>query len=356
MVARVNTPPSDGRPALAGTRMVWRATLAILVAGLCRATAAAAAPPATRPAVPIEALWVWPHLYTTDAGAQDRLLDFCQRQGFDRLLVQVPWAAPARPAATGPATRPASPPPSIADPAGFARLIAEAAKRHVAVEALDGAADMGQADQRPHTLATVNAIVAFNRTLLAGSRLVGLHWYIAPYVLPDWKRQATRPRVETDYLQMLADTRRALRAAGSDLTLATDIAWWYAAKTTPGDDCTVTFDGRTQNFHRHIQDLTDYVGILSFRPPSPGADTLAAAVAAEQAYAGHIGKFVCPALETTELTETPQISFFGRPAAAFQAERHAAESTLAARPGYGGLIVNNYPAVVAILEPDRPAK
>ena len=331
------------------------------VAAIALAFAADAAP-STRPAANvarpdplISGMWVWEPVYVSDVGEQDRLLAFCQRQGINRLLVQVPWKkgsaqivhpTPEDAARAGTAVHP-----EIDHPAELARLIAEAAKRHIVVEALDGAPHMGDKVHWAESLATVDALLAFNQTLPADARFAGVHWDIEPYVRPDWKDAAGRLKIEAETLQLLSDAKRRLVYAGSAMTLSVDIPMWYDNLTAPDDNCFVTFDGQRKNFHEHIQDVVDYVGIMSYRQKALGPNSTSAMAAGELAYAERIGKFACPAFETIELPETPTITFFGQPLATFLAERKLLTDTLQDRPGYGGLLLHHYTSLRALLEP-----
>ena len=321
--------------------------------------AGAAAHAASRPDPLISGLWVWKPDYISDIGEQDRMLEFCQRQGFNRLLVQVPWVAGSaqivhpKPGEAPPDGGALHPQINYADQ--FARLIAEAAKRKIAIEALDGAPYMGDRVHQPETLATVDAILAFNAKLPADAKLAGIHWDIEPYVRPDWKVQASRETIEKDYLRLLSDTKKKLADAGGKLTLSVDIPMWYDTKTEANDSCVVAFNGRTKNFHEHIQDLTDYIGIMSYRQKAVGPNSTSFHVAAEMAYAEKIGKFVVPAFETVELKETPQITFFGKDAATLNAQRTKLADLFKDRPGFGGIFLHHYASVRAILEPETGA-
>lgn len=337
--------------------------LAAALLGLALLTPAAstAAPTATtrpaatnRPATPIAGLWVWQPQYVRDLAEQDELLAFCQRQGFNRLLVQIPWkkgtAQVVHPKPDDVVKAGSALNPEIDHPTEFARLIAEAARRGIVVEALDGAPYMGDKVHWPETLATVDALLKFNAALPADARFVGIHWDIEPYVRPDWKDNAARQTIMADYLQLLGDARRKLVDAGSAMTLSTDIPMWYDNKTAPDDNAIVAFNGVTKNFHEHIQDLTDYVGIMSYRQKALGSNSATSMSENELKYAEKIGKFVCPAFETIELKETPQITFFGQTAEKFTTERKALTDAWKDRPGFGGMFFHQYPTVKVLLE------
>ncbi len=313
-----------------------------------------------RPDPKIEGLWVWKSKYISDLAEQDKMLAFCKRQGFNRLLVQIPWkpgtAQIAHPKPGAELIAGTALHPQILYQTEFARLIAKAAKDHIAVEALDGDSYMGDENHRAETLATVDAIVDFNKCLPSAARLAGIHWDIEPYTRPDWKVQATRLPIELAYLELLVQTRQKLVDAGSSMTLSTDIPMWYDTRTAPNDNCIVTFNGETKNFHKFIQDLTDYIGIMSYRRHGVGPNSAYEHIQAELDYAEQIHKFVCPAFDTIKLNDTPQITFFGTTGDQLQGERQKLEDALKDRPGFGGMFIHNYPAVVTILEPENAEK
>ncbi|MDB5327263.1 MAG: hypothetical protein JWM57_2832 [Phycisphaerales bacterium] len=335
--------------------------LAVAALGVLAFATAPRADAGARPESLMSGLWVWKPMYVSDLAKQDEMLAFCQRQGFNRLLIQVPWVKgtaqivhpkPGEAPPDGAALKP-----QISYAEQFTRLIIEAAKHGIAVEALDGAPYMGDKVHWPETLATVDAIVNFNKSLPADAKLAGLHWDIEPYVRADWKVPETRTPIELDYLQLLTDAKKKLAAAGSSMTLSVDIPMWYDNKTDAKDSCVVTFNGQTKNFHEHIQDITDYVGIMSYRQKALGPNSASAHVANEMAYAEKIGKFVVPALETIELKDTPQITFFGKDAAELLGERQKLIALMKDRPGFGGVFLHHYASVRAMLEPTTlPAK
>ena len=320
------------------------------IIGLNRPTVAAAADGVvasavhSRPNPRIEGMWVWESNYVSDLAEQDKMLDFASRQHFNRLLVQIPWKN-AR-----------STSPQINYTTEFARLITEAGKRHIVVEALDGDTHMGDKAQWPRSLATVDAVLAFNKSMPEGSRFVGIHWDIEPYTREDWKSMANRPTIELEYLQLLSHTHQKLHDAGSPMTLAVDIPMWYDNKTDPDDNCILAFNGQTKNLYQHIEDVTDYVGIMSYRQKALGPNSASAMIANEIDYAEKIGKFVCPAYETLQLSDSPTITFFGKSAEQLQSQRKALEDSLADRPGFGGMFIHCYPSVCAVLEPVASAK
>ena len=278
----------------------------------------------------MQGLWVWRRKWIDTDQAQDQLLDFSEKYGFNRLFVQIHDDPDANEY-------------KIMYPKELARLIAEAGKRGIKVEALDGRHDMAHAEHQEQTLAMLDALIDLNQSLPKGQRFVGVHYDIEPYVGDDWKAgQQRRDEIMTDLLTFYVKARKRLEDRGSDMTLASDIPMWYDDKTDPDDHCFVTFNGQRKNLHQHIQDLCDFVGIMSYRTHATGPNSVSDRIANELAYAEKIGKQVCASLETVELKDTPQITFFNRQASEFWEVFKQVNEHHQGRPGYGGIYVHCY--------------
>lgn len=288
------------------------------------------------------------------------MLDFCRRYAFNRLLIQIPWmpgTAQSMATLTADNPGPGSIQPQMLFKPQLAHLIAAAAADGIAAEALDGNPFMGRKQHWAETLASEQAIIDFNATLPAKARFAGIHWDIEPYTRADWKT-SQRPQIMSEYLDLLSQAKQKLASEAPGLTLAVDIPFWYPHATTPDNSCVLEFNGVTKNFHQHIQDIVDYVGIMSYRRSADGPNGAIGLCDSELTYAEKIDKFVCPALETVKLDDTPQITFYGQPAEKFLAVQKAVWDKLQDRPGFGGMLIHFYPGVRAVLEPgtaDRAA-
>lgn len=287
---------------------------------------------------PITGLWVWQERWVSDTAEQDRLLDFSEQHGINVLLVQIHQIG------GGTLT------PRLAYPDQLARLIEESGKRGITVEALDGAADQANASQQPTTLAILKMILEFNAQLTGEHRLGGVHYDIEPYVLPGWKDAETRQVIMYDLVDFFADAKQMIAedqaAVAMGFTLSSDIPMWYDAM---GEDATLEFDGKTANLHEHIQDLCDYIGIMSYRTHGTGDNSVSYHIADEVAYAESIGKFVCGALETLELPETPQITFYGQSPERFLSTLDEVRAEFADRDGFGGMFIHCYASANELL-------
>ena len=317
-----------------------------------------AASPEHRPSPLFHGMWVWDSLYIKDPLEQQRMLAFCKRHQFNRLLIQIPWTAgsaqsmatltPANPAAV-------AAPPTLSYETQLKQLIEDAAKAGIAVEALDGDPFMGRKEHWAETLATEQALIDFNNTLPAGSKLAGIHWDIEPYTRADWKT-AQREQIMVEYVQLLRQAKQMLTKQAPAMTLAVDVPFWYDKPDDAGIGYDVEIDGTKKNLHEAIQDAVDYVGIMSYRRSADGDNGVVALVQADLDYAEKIGKFVCPALETVELDDSPQITFYGQPTAAFLQTQQSVWTQLQDRPGFGGMLIHFYPGIRAVLEPQPAAQ
>lgn len=265
--------------------------------------------------------------------AQDDLFDFCKKYGFNRILLQIHL----------------DPQLKFIQPEQWKRFLKQARLRGIAVEALDGAPDMARKANWDNTLKILEAVLEFNEAQPQDERFVGIHYDIEPYVSPTWKKgdQVTRHEMMMEYLEFLAKARQRLAAVTPHMVMAADIPMWYDRKPA---EFSIDFGGQTKNFHQHIQDLTDYIGIMSYRRKADGNNGVIAAVSDEMAYAEKIGKVVCPALETIKLKDEPTITFYGLPAERFWETKKAVESELSARPGFGGMLIHSYRGMRELLE------
>ena len=319
----------------------FKTCAALSLISLLAITQAAHAGTASRlpPQGSVQGVWVWERVYIADSSEQDRMIAFLKKNGFNRILLQLPWTKGSM----------ASGSPILDLQPKLAQLLDKAAANGLAVEALDGSPTMGRKAEWAVTAKGVDALLAFNKTLPAGARFVGLHWDIEPYVSPTWKTPE-RTDVMIEYLQCLAQTRKTLDAADPAMLLSVDIPMWYDVANEPGNSCVVTFNGVTKSLDQHTLDVCDYVGIMSYRRHATGPNSTVDQITNELNYAEKIGKRVCPAIETVPLEETPQITFNGQPPAALLKHKAAIVDALKDRPGFQGVLVHCYPNIRNLLE------
>ncbi len=286
-----------------------------------------------------QGLWVWDPKIILVAEEQDKLLDFAQRQEMNLLLVETHWE-----------------PGTLEDgalvmamPEMYVRLIRQAAKRGIKIEALSGWRDWGMKSKWQRPLAMTNSIIAFNKKYGPETQFIGIHLDIEPYLLPEWKTDA-RYQMMQENLELLEQIRAKLTAEAPGMTLAVDIPMWYDRRISPENSCVVEYRGVTKNFHQHIQDITDYVGIMSYVRRGTGPGSIQTAIENEMNYARAQGKYVLGGMETKQLLKEPSATFYGLPPERFVKEKNAVEEALKEDPAFGGMLVHQYPAMRNLLE------
>ncbi len=293
----------------------------------------------------VSALWVWRAASVNTPEARAALVGFAAKNGFNRLFVQVrfePGSVKAGKAV-------------VANQDMWKELITLAGEKGIMIEALDGDPTMARAANHAETLGKLEAMLAMNKALPEGAKLAGIHYDIEPYTAPAWKT-AERTDVMKEFLDFFHAARKKIDEQAPGATLSADIPFWYDNKTAEGDTCVLEYAGKTKNFHEHIQDVTDYIGVMSYRRKVSGPNSVTAVVENELAYAAKIGKTVCPALETGALKETPTITFSGLPTEDFWNAKKEVGEKLAENPAYGGILVHSYENLKTYLGEDGAKK
>jgi hypothetical protein len=279
-------------------------------------------------------MWVWHREEVIDPHERARLLEFCQTYGIGRIFVQVRF------------DRLPDGSFSLATSEAWQALLAAAYRVGIAVEALDGDNAMGFAENRPTTLAKLDSLLAFHRSQPRETRFSGIRYDIEPYTSARW-RAGDEKAVMLEFLDTAAAMRAAIRAADPKLTLSFDIPAFYDAH----DRFVIPFAGATKNFHQHIQDISDFIGVMSYRTHATGPNSVIAISEGELAYGKAIGRPVFLSLETVPLSDTPQITFHGRSAEEFRAAIREVSAQLSGNPAFGGLFLHQYRTIRRLLEP-----
>ena len=292
---------------------------------------ASAKPEPLAPGVDV-GMWVWHREEVVDAPTRDRLIQFCRDYGITRLFVQVRFDQEGERTA-------------LATPEAWRALIAAAHAAGVKVEALDGDKAMAFAENRAATLDKLDAVLAFHQSQPAGQGFDGIHYDIEPYLSDRWKK-GDEAGVMRDTLETFAIMRAKVRAADAALTISHDIPAWYNAKP----NLQFEFNGVTKNFHQHIQDLSDYIGVMSYRTKATGPNSVLSISAEELAYAASIGRKTYVSLETVRLQEDPHITFYGRTAEEFLTTLRELHAAGVKEPGFGGILLHQYRTLRTLLE------
>ena len=134
----------------------------------------------------------------------------------------------------------------------------------------------------------------------------GIKYDVEPYLTKEWKVKG-KPlnTLMHDYLAFLRKAKTALHEKAPHLWLAVDTPFWWDK-----DEFALEFEGERKRFNEHVQDLTDFIVIMSYRC---SAKKVLSIVEDEMRYAGRIGKVIFLSLETIQLQHDQDISFWGLP-------------------------------------------
>jgi len=130
--------------------------------------------------------------------------------------------------------------------------------------------------------------------------------------------------------------------------LGVDIPFWWDR-----NEFVMEFMGKNKRFSEHVQDLTDFIVIMSYwRDPQE----VLASVEMERKYAEQIKRLVYPSLETIQLKEKPHISFWKEPVDEFWKTVNQIQEVAKKDPVLGGVRIHNYRGLLENLNINRVVK
>lgn len=270
-------------------------------------------------------MWVWHKDYVIDDLERIEMLDFCHSHGIRRIFIQVhlEQVHDGRYALT--------------NPLDWEELLLMANDLGIYVEALDGSNDMAFEANRPNTLARLKAVLDFNESQPLNARFSGIHYDIEPYTSSAWENNDNQS-LAVELLDTLAELKTRINEADPSLTFANDIPFWYDSKK----DHLIDYNGNKKYLNEHIQDISDYVGIMSYRRRMVGTNSTTEISQGELDYGIEIGRPVYLSIETVELTDTPQITFYGRNAVEIASAARELTQELKSKPSFGGVFLHEY--------------
>jgi hypothetical protein len=244
------------------------------VIGLLSAAVMAQAPPAPRSA------WHWdPKPALADAAVRDRLFDLLASQRIATLWIQVSTDRVATPPPTPARSRnqAAIAARTLSRAAEWRAFIADAHRRGIRVEALDGEPAWALKAFHAGPLGVVDAIIDYNARVKPDERFDGIHFDIEPYLLIAWRSPRSREQLLRELLELAVRCQQRVREAGG-MQFGVDIPYWWDVtdgKTGRPIGDTV-FNGVRKSAARHLIDLLDNVGIMNYRNTSGGTDGMIA--------------------------------------------------------------------------------
>lgn len=285
---------------------------------------AALAIPVSLNAKPTDGLgmWVWSHSAFSTQNSRQDLVRFCINHDITHLDVHVKMSS------TGNKS-------TLKDADSFKDLILLAGQYQITTAALRGDPKMFFAEKHPQTLHELQAIIDFSNTLPVDAPFKGIKYDVEPYLTKKWRqKETTRETVMRDYLAFLRKARLILKDRALRLWLAVDTPFWW-----DNDEFILEFEGSRKRFSEHIQDLTDFIAIMSYRRSPQG---VLACVDGERRYANQIHKVIFPSLETTRLKKDARLSFWDVPPEEFWKVVPQLQEAAKADPAIGGVMLHCY--------------
>ncbi len=280
-------------------------------------------------------MWSWKQDAFITSESRKEMLDFCEKESIRHIDQHVSIR------------KGNSESYSIENAKPLSKLIAEAAARNITVNALRGDKEMFFEKNHSRVLDQLQALLLFNEQLPEGTRLAGIKYDVEPYLAPEWKAGGeSRGKVITDYLTALKLLGAEIESKDSDLDLCVDVPfWWDKAEFEAG------FDGQQKRFVHHVQDLTDWIGIMSYRRES---SLVIRFVEDEIAYAGtqKLTESVAPALDTIKIKgEESFITFWGTPPETFRTTLQEIREEFATTPEVRIIMLHSYQSLSNYLDP-----
>lgn len=279
-------------------------------------------------------MWVWSDSAFSTPEARQRLIRFCLKHNIRHLDVYTRIVYDHNQ-------------PILQDAEVFRKLILAAGQVHITIASLRGNPRMFFPENQEQTLRELRAVISFSKTLPAEALFKGIKYDVEPYCTKEWKTtKAVHQAMMRDYLSFLRRARSLLREEAPRLWLAVDTPFWWDK-----DEYLLEFEGKTKQFSEHIQDLTDYIVIMSYRRD---IRKVLSCVEEERNYARQIHKRIFPSLETVRLKQAREISFWGLPKGQVWDTASQLLENGKGDPAMGGVMVHCYRSLSEKLDNDTP--
>jgi hypothetical protein len=271
-------------------------------------------------------MWVWSDSSFSTDEARQKLIRFCIRRQISHLDIYINISGDKEK-------------PIVQDAEALRDLILLAGQHNITIAALRGSPRMFFSENHEQTLRELRAIIAFYETLPPGNLFKGIKYDVEPYRTEEWKAKGeSRKAVLLDYLTFLHEARDLLHEEAPRLWLAADTPFWWDK-----DELVTEFQGKTKRFSEHVQDLTDFIVIMSYRR---SVKKVVDCVENERRYASEINKVIFPSLETVKLKQDPDISFWGLTSQEFWDAVPQVLEIAKADPAMGGVMIHCYRSII----------
>jgi hypothetical protein len=280
-------------------------------------------------------MWVWSESAFSTDEARQKLLRFCVKHQISHLDIYINMSGEEKPI--------------VQDAEALRDLILFAGLHNITIAALRGNPKMFFSENHEQTLRELRAIIAFYETLPAGNLLKGIKYDVEPYRTEKWKTKGeSRKAAILDYLNFLRKARDLLHKEAPHLWLAVDAPFWWDK-----DEFVTEFEGNAKRFSEHVQDLTDFIVVMSYRR---SAKKVLDCVENERRYARKINKVIFPSLETVKLKQDSHVSFWGLTSREFLDVVPQVLEIAKEDPAMGGVMIHCYRSLIEKLENETTGK
>ena len=306
----------------------------LLIVGLILSSALVAptliaATPATR------AMWVFKtEAIMASASEQNALFAFCGERGITDLFWQCHYEK------TDGGGR------SLKDAAVNRAFLRSAHAKAIRIHALGGDPSHALTKNHEHVMAMVDALLAFNRAGKPDERFDGMHPDIEPHALPQWKTADNSAKCDllTQFVTVNALAAERLRGGDASLAYGADIVFWLDKMKPDGAPVyPVTFRGKTKDAAKHLLDVVDNVGIMSYRNASEGRNGMIQLVANTIAYADTARGRAFVGVKMADIGPKME-TFFGQTETEMMKALRPVDETYGSHRGYAGLAFFMYEA------------
>ena len=279
-------------------------------------------------------MWVWSESSFSTNEARQKLVQFCVNHNISHLDVHVQMTQDDEITIL----------PAVA---AFKDLILLAGQHNITTAALRGNPRMFFSQNHEQALRELRAIINFSETLPNGNLFKGIKYDVEPYRTKEWKAdEASLKTVMLDYLTFLHKARSVLQEEAAHLWLAVDMPFWWDK-----DKFILEYEGNRKRFNEHVQDLTDFVVVMSYRR---NTKQVLSCVENEWRYAKQVNKVIFTSLETIKLNQDQHISFWGLPAAEFWNIVPRLLEIAKEDPAMGGIMIHCYRSLVEKFNNSNP--
>jgi hypothetical protein len=193
-------------------------------------------------------MWVWSQSSFSTEEARQKLVLFCVDNHINHLDIHIDMSGDGEKTI-------------LQDAAALKDLIQLAGQYDITTAGLRGSPKMFFSESHDRTLQELGAIIAFHKSLPADSLFEGIKYDVEPYRTGEWKAKGSSLHtVMLDYLNLLRKARSLLHKEAPHFGLAVDMPFWWDK-----DEFVIEFEGSTKRFSEHVQDLTDFTVIMSYR-------------------------------------------------------------------------------------------